>query len=219
MAKKNQVYATLGEQNYYTQIISNNHAFYVDEPESGGGKNKAAHPTAYLLGSLASCTAITIRMYSQRKGWDVGQIKVSARKVERLTSQGKQTKIVKQITFGNKDLTEKEIKRLLVVGEKCPISLHLKNETKMESEIVDQLDEGIVKEYSKDDLTVVWKPNLCVHSMKCWKELNSVFNPQKKPWINMEGADKERIMEQVMNCPSGALSYYKNRNEAGKEEI
>jgi putative redox protein len=141
MPKKNLVYATLSEQNYFTQITGNNHAFYVDEPESGGGKNKAPHPTAYLLASLASCTAITIRMYAQRKDWDVGQIQVSAKKVELLTQEGKRSKIVKQITFGNKDLTEVEIKRLVTIGEKCPISKMLKNETQMEFEVVDQLEE------------------------------------------------------------------------------
>jgi len=167
----------------------------------------------YLLGALASCTAITIRMYAERKGWDVGQIKVAAKKIVKLTSEGKETKIVKQITFGNKDLTEKEIKRLVTIGEKCPVSLLLKNETSMTSEIVDQLDEGIVKEYSNDDITVVWKPNLCQHSKKCWKELISVFNPQKKPWINMEGAENERIIEQVNKCPSGALSFYINEDK------
>lgn len=213
MSKKNHVFATLGEQNYFTQIISENQVFYVDEPESAGGKNKAAHPTAYLLGALASCTAITIRMYAQRKGWEVGQIKVDAKKVIKVTSERKETKIVKQITFGNQDLTEKEIKRLVMVAEKCPVSLLLKNETKMESEVVDQLDEAIVKEYSNNDINAVWKPNLCQHSKKCWKELITVFNPQKTPWINMEGADSERIIEQINKCPSGALSFYENENK------
>ena len=208
MAKKNQVYATLGKENYFTQIISESEAFYVDEPVGSGGKNKAPHPTVYLLGALASCTAITIRMYAERKGWELGQIKVAAKKVVKLSSEGQKTKIVKQITFENKDLTEKETKRLLAIGEKCPISLLLKNETVMVSEVVAVLDEEIVKEYSNDEMTVVWKPNLCQHSKKCWKELLSVFNPQKKPWINMEGADSEQIIEQVKKCPSGALTYY-----------
>ncbi len=145
MPKKNHVFATLGEQNYYTRIIGNNHVFYVDEPEEGGGRNKAPHPTAFLLGALASCTAITIRMYAQRKGWELGQIKVTAEKVETETKQGKQIKIIKQLAFGNKDLTEIEIKRLVTIGEKCPISKLLKNQTEMFSEVVDQLDEGIVK--------------------------------------------------------------------------
>jgi uncharacterized Fe-S cluster protein YjdI len=61
--------------------------------------------------------------------------------------------------------------------------------------------------YTKEDLTVIWKPKQCIHSTRCWKGLISVFNPQVKPWINMDGASKEAIIEQVKKCPSGALSY------------
>jgi len=61
-------------------------------------------------------------------------------------------------------------------------------------------------EYSKNGLTVVWKPNLCVHSAKCVLGLGSVFNPAAQPWINIDGAPVERIADQVRKCPSGALS-------------
>lgn len=64
----------------------------------------------------------------------------------------------------------------------------------------------IVKEYSNDDLTIVWKPDTCTHSKKCWKELLQVFDPRNRPWINLEGATSERIKKQVSSCPSGALS-------------
>lgn len=64
--------------------------------------------------------------------------------------------------------------------------------------------------YTKDDLTVIWKPGQCIHSTLCWKGLVSVFNPKARPWVNMEGSSAERIMEQVKKCPSGALSYELN---------
>ena len=64
--------------------------------------------------------------------------------------------------------------------------------------------------YHKDDLTVVWKPKTCIHSTLCWKGLISVFNPKARPWINLDSAGKEQIIEQVKKCPSGALSYYLN---------
>ena len=77
-------------------------------------------------------------------------------------------------------------------------------------------EKEIIKEYSNGEITVVWKPNTCSHSTKCWKGLVSVFNPKKRPWINMDAASTETIASQVEACPSGALTYYKNdpKNEA-----
>ena len=75
------------------------------------------------------------------------------------------------------------------------------------AEKVDMSGQEIVKEYSKGDLTVVWKPATCIHSTKCWKGLIQVFNPKNRPWINMDGADAENIKQQIDKCPSGALSY------------
>ncbi|CAM1348696.1 (4Fe-4S)-binding protein [Tenacibaculum crassostreae] len=74
----------------------------------------------------------------------------------------------------------------------------------------------ITKEYSNAGLTVYWKPNTCIHAKKCWKGLLQVFNPQNRPWINMEGATTKRIMKQIDECPSGALSY-KMKNEVVDE--
>ena len=71
-------------------------------------------------------------------------------------------------------------------------------------------DKKIVKEYSNDDITVIWQPHMCTHSKKCWKGLITVFDPRKKPWITLEGSSSDRIMNQVDQCPSKALSYRKN---------
>ena len=68
-------------------------------------------------------------------------------------------------------------------------------------------DKEMVKEYSKGELTVVWKPETCSHSTKCWKGLIQVFNPKNRPWIDMDGADTDTIKAQIDRCPSGALSY------------
>ncbi|MDX1912996.1 MAG: (4Fe-4S)-binding protein [Saprospiraceae bacterium] len=77
----------------------------------------------------------------------------------------------------------------------------------------------ITKKYSNGTVTVVWKPDICIHSRLCWTQLGEVFNPRNRPWINMEGADTERIIAQVSKCPSGALSYFMNEEQNPPTEI
>ena len=78
------------------------------------------------------------------------------------------------------------------------------------------MDHGITKKYTNSEVTIVWKPNLCIHSKICWTELREVFDPFVKPWIKPEGAETETIVVQVKKCPSGALSYYMNRDAEGE---
>ena len=75
----------------------------------------------------------------------------------------------------------------------------------------------ITKKYTNGEETIVWKPDVCIHSTICWKAatgLPGVFNPAERPWIKPEGASTTEIVAQVKKCPSGALSYYINE-EAG----
>ena len=65
----------------------------------------------------------------------------------------------------------------------------------------------MAKGYEKDGLTVFWDKDKCIHSGNCVRSLKSVFNPQKRPWINMQGAESGEIVRVVKNCPSGAVSY------------
>ncbi len=77
----------------------------------------------------------------------------------------------------------------------------------------------ITKKYTNGEVTIVWKPNECIHSTICFKGLGEVFDPRKRPWITPEGANTERIIEQVKKCPSGALSYYLNRDADEKVKV
>jgi uncharacterized Fe-S cluster protein YjdI len=72
--------------------------------------------------------------------------------------------------------------------------------------------------YTNSEITVVWKPKVCIHSTLCWKGLVEVFNPREKPWIKMDGASTARIIKQVTKCPSGALSYFLNDEGDPKNE-
>jgi uncharacterized Fe-S cluster protein YjdI len=66
-----------------------------------------------------------------------------------------------------------------------------------------------MKEYSNEDIVVCWQPERCIHARDCVKDLPQVFNRSQKPWINMQGATSEEIMQVIDRCPSGALSYKK----------
>jgi len=67
--------------------------------------------------------------------------------------------------------------------------------------------------YSNKDITIIWKPDVCIHSKICWHGLRDVFDPARRPWILPDGADSATIMAQIDKCPSGALSYIKNTPE------
>ncbi|MCR6719675.1 MAG: (4Fe-4S)-binding protein [Chitinophagaceae bacterium] len=85
------------------------------------------------------------------------------------------------------------------------------------------MEKDITKKYTNGEVTIVWKPGACIHSALCWKGatgLPEVFNPKIRPWINPEGAPTERMVEQVKKCPSGALSFYYNKEEKdGNTEV
>ena len=78
------------------------------------------------------------------------------------------------------------------------------------------MEREIKKEYSNDELTIVWNPKTCIHAAECVKALPNVYKPNEKPWIQIENATTQELKDQIMKCPSGALSYYMN-GEDNKE--
>lgn len=77
---------------------------------------------------------------------------------------------------------------------------------------------NIEMKYSNENITVVWKPGLCIHSKRCWKELADVFKPSERPWVKINAADPEKIISQIEKCPSTALSYYRNAETVQAEK-
>ncbi len=66
------------------------------------------------------------------------------------------------------------------------------------------------KQYSNGTITIKWQPQKCQHAGVCVKMLPKVYNPKNKPWITVENASTEELINQVNQCPSGALSFYNN---------
>jgi putative redox protein len=108
--------AIIGEDLYKTDLILDSHTLIADEPTDNGGKDLGPSPGDFLRLSLASCTAITLRMYANRKGFDIKQIEVKVRteKVEDKTVFHRHVAIT-----GNIDTQQRE--RMLQIANVCPI--------------------------------------------------------------------------------------------------
>jgi uncharacterized Fe-S cluster protein YjdI len=72
----------------------------------------------------------------------------------------------------------------------------------------------IVKSYTNKEITVIWKPDVCIHSTNCWKGSLAIFNPKRKSWIDMNAGTTKEIIKIVNSCPSGALSFKRNEGMA-----
>ncbi|MBT8266706.1 MAG: (4Fe-4S)-binding protein [Bacteroidia bacterium] len=68
--------------------------------------------------------------------------------------------------------------------------------------------------FSNKEITVTFEPCLCIHAEKCAKELSEVFRTTVIPWINLEGSETQRVIDQIKRCPSGALKFHYNQKEA-----
>ena len=129
MSSKTSVTCNLSHPKYLTSIKAKKHEFNVDEPVEYGGEDTAPKPTEYLLGALAACTAITMKMYAERKEWEIGEINVAV-DLKKEDNSGVNT-ITKCISF-QQELSDDKIERLLKIGEKCPISKLLAQPVEME---------------------------------------------------------------------------------------
>lgn len=115
----------IGTQKYLCTITWRNGQLIMDEPESIEGKDLGPDPYSTLLASLAACTLSTLRMYIDRKGWDIPEINISLNFYQQSNPE-LTTTIARSITFP-KEIEDDIKKRLLIIAEKCPISKILKN--------------------------------------------------------------------------------------------
>ncbi|HNQ61761.1 MAG TPA: OsmC family protein [Bacteroidia bacterium] len=105
---------------YLTRSVTGKHIIIGDEPADHGGTD--AGPTAHqmLLSSLGMCMAITLRMYANRKKWDLKKVEIHLNMEKNPEDQGESTIIYKKVElFG--ELDEDQKKRLMIISEKCPV--------------------------------------------------------------------------------------------------
>lgn len=68
------------------------------------------------------------------------------------------------------------------------------------------MSDEIHKIYTNSEISVLWRAEMCQHGGICFRGLPEVFDPRRRPWIQLDNADSDKIIEQVSKCPSRALS-------------
>jgi putative redox protein len=123
--------ATIGTGLYKTELVARSHSLVADEPANVGGQDSGPRPGDFLRMSLASCTAITLRMYANRKNFDVRQIRVAvtSKEVEGGTAFDTRVEI-----SGNLDGAQRQ--RMLQIAKLCPVHKVLTNPIHISTELL-----------------------------------------------------------------------------------
>lgn len=125
--------STLKKELYKTEIRSSSGNILIsDEPESVGGKNLGFSPTQLLASSLAACTSATLRMYADRKGWDLEEVKLEV-SLE-VNREDNKTEIHRKIELiGNLDQSQRD--RMLAIANACPVHKILSGTIAIQTEL------------------------------------------------------------------------------------
>lgn len=110
------------------EATARGHSILADEPEGAGGDDRGMTPYELLLAALGACTAMTLRLYAERKGWDLQDVSVElshekshAKDCERcVTSEGKLDVVYRKVEITG-DLDEEQRARLMEIADRCPV--------------------------------------------------------------------------------------------------
>lgn len=123
-----QVTGRIGKDHYRAELRTETNSITADEPFDVGGKNTGFSPSELLASSLAACTCITVRMYADRKGWNLEEI-IAEVTLEKL--EGK-SKFTRKVEFKG-SLDDDQRSRLAAIANKCPIHQTLTNPIEIET--------------------------------------------------------------------------------------
>ncbi len=135
---KKQVAVRIGQDGYTTDITNGRHQLVADEPEDIGGNDYGPSPYDLLLSSLGACTAITLRMYADRKNWDLKEVLIQldhkkdyAKDCDKCESKDSKIDYIDRHIELSGDLTEDQREKLIEIAEKCPVHRTIKSEVKI----------------------------------------------------------------------------------------
>ena len=133
-----------------TDVTANGYALVADEPASVGGTDSGPTPYDYLLAALGSCTAMTVRMYADRKLWPLESVtvhlshkKVHARDCEECETEDRKIDRIGLELELRGPLEESQRRRLLEIAERCPVHRTLESEVMMETNLVGIEERGL----------------------------------------------------------------------------
>jgi len=137
-----EVVTRIDKSRYTTEILAGDHNLIADEPETMGGTDQGPSPYEYLLSGLGACTAITLRMYADRKEWPLESVmvrltheKIDAEDCDTCkTEKGKIDRIDRELEFIG-PLDDKQITRLAQIADRCPVHRTLHSEILVESRV------------------------------------------------------------------------------------
>ncbi len=134
-----QIIVKIGKEKYESTLTNGRHKIIADEPIPIG-QDKGPNPYDFLLMSLGSCVAITLRMYADRKGWDLEEVQVNlsqnrihARECEECESKDNFVHIIEKEIKLIGNLDDSQRKRLIQISDKCPVNKTLLNEIKIKT--------------------------------------------------------------------------------------
>jgi len=134
MNTKTKIQAGIGHEHYVSKLSMRGHLLVADEPIDNGGSDAGPTPTELLMSSLASCTTSTLRMYADRKGWEVDRIDLEMGIRIEKTDSG-QISYLESIIEITGNMTSEQKERLLEIARKCPIHRLLTNPINISTQI------------------------------------------------------------------------------------
>ena len=141
-AAEGEVVASIQRDRYRTELYAGAHALVADEPRDVGGTDSGPSPYGYLCAALGACTAITLRMYADRKQWPLEGVRVrlthdkihASDCVECETKQGKIDRFTRSIELQG-TLSAEQRQRLMEIADKCPVHRTLESEVRIETSL------------------------------------------------------------------------------------
>lgn len=122
-----------GKEKYIQDIIARGHHLKADEPSSAGGDDAGPSPYDFLLAGLGACTAITLRMFSEKKAWELGEIGVD---LMLFKDEKHADRIERRIRF-TAQLSSEQLARLAEVCERTPVTLAIKEGAPITTQLID----------------------------------------------------------------------------------